>query len=111
MERLELYLGSWHIVLDPGRDGQGLASPVAGWLFFSEAEREILTALLDGPLTRNGIAAALQRSADGQLKELLANLGARGVLVTTPDGYRINLPAGRTDEFRAWLDTQQGSQR
>lgn len=79
------------------------------WLDFSEFECQILLPLCErGPLTARAIGAALDRSPDGTLKEILANLVSRKVLVTGQDGYTFNGSAAQKAELHAKLKTQCG---
>jgi hypothetical protein len=76
------------------------------WREFSPLETEVLLSLGEAPLKTAAIAAAIGREAnDSTLKVVLANLGARGILVTTQDGYRIDLDADKLANFLAWLRT------
>jgi hypothetical protein len=73
------------------------------WLVWSDVERDVLLALLDGPRSKRQLAAALQASAEGHLGDILSNLAAKRILLSGQDGYTLNLPADRREAFRAHL--------
>lgn len=76
------------------------------WLVFSPVERDILLALLrGGPRKRSALADSIGKSEDA-VKDLIANLTAKRILVNTSDGYNVNLPNERRPELLAWLEAQ-----
>jgi hypothetical protein len=76
------------------------------WLVWSDVERQMLIALLTlGPRKRSALAAAVERSEDA-VKDLIANLTAKKILVNGPEGYAVNIPAERRAELLAWLRSQ-----
>jgi hypothetical protein len=77
------------------------------WTVFSDLEREILLLLLDeGGQSRREIATHLDKSAEGLLGNVLANLAAREILHSSNDGYKLNMIASRRAGFRDWLAAQ-----
>jgi hypothetical protein len=94
------------------------ASPTSGsppmwysdWLVWSDLERDVLLALIDGPRSKRQLATQLQASAEGHLGDILSNLAAKRILLSGQDGYTLNLPADRRDAFRAHLLADRGTQ-
>jgi hypothetical protein len=77
------------------------------WLVFSDTECQVLLTLLDdGPQKRDTVAGHLGRPLDGSLREIIANLSNRLIIVNTPDGFRVNRPAEQLAAFREWLADQ-----
>lgn len=79
------------------------------WLVWSDLERDILLALLDGPQSKRQLASRLQQSAEGHLSDILSNLAAKKILLSGQDGYTLNLPADRREAFRAHLQADRGT--
>jgi hypothetical protein len=61
-------------------------------LSLSVIEQAVVDALAAGPLKGDTVR---ERVAHGNLRALLANLVDRGVLESTPDGYRVTAAAAR----------------
>jgi hypothetical protein len=98
--------------LAPDDGGHGLpACWYPEWLPFSDLERDVLVLLIDeGGQSKKEIAAALQKSSEGLLGDVLANLVSRNVLTSGHDGYRFNMVAARRPAFRHWLAEQSPGQ-
>jgi hypothetical protein len=83
---------------------EGIPMWYTEWAAFSELERDVLVLLIDeGGQSKHEIAACLQRSAEGLLGNVLANLAARRILHSGHEGYKFNLPANQREACREWL--------
>ena len=104
-KRLRLSLGEVRVTVDlPDSAAPGAAMPREDWLLFSSTELRVLRVLVDRPaLSREQIASALDESAEGRLKGVLAALGARKVILVTADGYQLNAPTESRAVLRTWL--------
>jgi hypothetical protein len=74
----------------------------SGWHVFSATEEKVVALLLEKgkPMSREQIASALDESADGRIRGIMATLVSRAVCNVTADGYRLNV---NTDADRETL--------
>lgn len=105
-EQFTVIVGGYKISVElPASVVRGSAMPAESWLPFSQTEQKVLRLLLDsGPLSREEIATRLNESVDGRIKGILATLVGRHVLLTTQDGYCLNIKSEDADRIRQFLD-------
>jgi hypothetical protein len=80
-------------------------SPPPGWLWFTPAQVRIVRLLLDcRPRKLPQIETDL--GGDVSLKDEMAALGQRNIVLRTASGYRLNLDAQRCRAVREWLECE-----
>jgi hypothetical protein len=99
---------------DSGEPEEFAAARRLGILLFDDLDERVLRLLCAEPtLTRTEIAGRLHIAADGALKDQLAILARRKVLVGNANGYTLHLPPGvvwqdRAKDLLAYLDDPEG---
>jgi hypothetical protein len=97
----------------PGDAAPAPLSAVAGpgWRFLSDLESDIVVLLLDeGGQTKREIAAALGRPPEGLVGDVLTNLAARMVLISSHEGYRVNASGQDRQRLRDLAQAQVEAQ-
>jgi hypothetical protein len=82
-----------------------------GWRFLSDLESAIVLLLLDeGGQTKREIAAALGRPPEGLVGDVLTNLAARTILISSHEGYRVNANGQDRQRLRELAQAQAEAQ-